>query len=171
MIEHMFDQEAQFFATMDELAADAGAIAAATCALLVKLAELDRAKSWDYETKSTANWMTARLGYDPRTAHEHVRVARRLGELPTIREAFARGQLSFCQVAALVRIATPETEASLTTLARSATGGQLRRLVAAYTRVLTRQAAGAENAVRARRSASYYFDEDGFFIMTDKLSA
>ncbi len=50
------------------------------------------------------------LGYEPRTARERVRVAEALEELPAIRDALARGAVSFSAVRELTRVAEPETE-------------------------------------------------------------
>jgi hypothetical protein len=44
-------------------------------------------------------------------AREHVRVARALRSLPTIRSQFGAGRLSYAKVRALTRIATPGTDA------------------------------------------------------------
>ena len=52
-------------------------------------------------------------------------MARRLGELPLIREAFAAGGLSYSKVRALCRVARAETEPTLLEMARYATTAQL----------------------------------------------
>lgn len=58
-----------------------------------------------------------------------MRVARRLKELPLVREAFGSGELSYCKVRAITRVATPEIEASLVEIGRHATGAQMEKLV------------------------------------------
>jgi hypothetical protein len=68
-----------------------------------------------------------RIGLDPATAREKVRVARALGKLPAIDGALKAGKLSYAKVRALTRVATPETEAQLLELAMFATGAQLER--------------------------------------------
>src|SRR5258706_12553941 len=50
------------------------------------------------------------LGYGPRAAHDRLRVARALGELPTMTEVLASGELPFTAVRELTRVTTPETE-------------------------------------------------------------
>src|SRR5258706_1721151 len=50
------------------------------------------------------------LGYGPRAAHDRLRVAKALGELPGMTEALASGELPFTAVRELTRVATPETE-------------------------------------------------------------
>ena len=61
------------------------------------------------------------------TAHEHVRVARRLDELPAIDEAFGNGELSYCKVRAVTRVADGDNEARLVAVAKTQTGQELER--------------------------------------------
>ena len=68
--------------------------------------------SWD-GLRSVADWVAWRCALDPRSAREHVRVARALRELPEIRRAFSAGQLSFSKVRALTRVAEPDSEGRL----------------------------------------------------------
>jgi hypothetical protein len=53
---------------------------------------------------STAQWLAFECDMEGRTARDHVRVARRLDELPRVEEAFGLGRLSYSQVRALSRI-------------------------------------------------------------------
>ena len=85
------------------------------------------------------DWVAWRCGLDPRSAREHVRVARALRELPEIRRAFSAGQLSFSKVRALTRVAEPVSEGRLLELARHATAAQLERMLGAFRRVTTRR--------------------------------
>jgi hypothetical protein len=149
----------------------AGQIAAATCRFLLWLAEFDRSGKWGpWECKSAAHWLSWRCGVDLASAWEQLRVARRLGELPTITGAFGNGELSWYQVRALAKIATPETDASLLDIARYSTGTQLARLVVAYRKVLEAQANAGAHAAHAKRSLRYFFDDDGFFVIKGRLS-
>jgi hypothetical protein len=50
------------------------------------------------------------LGYAPHTAFERMRVARELGALPALEDAFECGELGFSAIRELTRVATPETE-------------------------------------------------------------
>src|SRR5919109_27483 len=52
-----------------------------------------------------AAWVAFRCGISTREAREFVRVAEALDELPAIRAAFARGELTFTKVRALTRVA------------------------------------------------------------------
>lgn len=109
-------------------------IAAATARFLEVVAELESRRSWEsWEARSMAQWVSWQCGLGMRAAREHVRVAVALRELPEVRAAFGRGELSFSKVRALTRFATPEQEASDVELARQTTASQLDRIAGAYT--------------------------------------
>lgn len=113
----------------EELGSLAGHIAAATARFLALLGRFDQDEGWrEWEMRSCTQWLSWRCGMDPRTAREHVRVARALIDLPLTAEAFARGEVSFSKVRAVSRVATAQTEADLLMLARHATAGQVERL-------------------------------------------
>ena len=57
-----------------------------------------------------AQWVSARFGLRHSTAAQLVRVARRLQDLPRLREMFAAGELALDQVDAISKLATAETE-------------------------------------------------------------
>src|SRR5437763_10246281 len=95
----------------DEIAVLASHIYAGTCRWLNLIAGLDRRGSWTADgAGSCAEWLAWRCALSPRAAREHVRVARALGGLPLIHEAFACGELSYAKVRALTRVATPAAE-------------------------------------------------------------
>ena len=139
-----------------ELAAQ---IHAATCRWLELVAEFDRREGWSsWGCKSCAHWVAWRCAISPVAAREHVRVARALAELPLIRAAFARGELSYSKVRALTRVAGIQREEELLSMARHATAAQLERILGAYGRVVRAQRAGGGagpagtvGAVAARR--------------------
>ena len=111
-------------------------IYAGTCRWLELVAEFDRreaAGSWG--CRSTAEWIAWACAVAPRTAREHVRVARALGELPRIRDEFSRGSLSYAKVKALTRVADSDSEEELLELAHYATASQLERMLRAYRRI------------------------------------
>src|SRR3977135_3068380 len=84
-------------------------IEAATCAWLLLLAQFDEREGWAiWGARSCAQWLSWRCSLAPGAARERVRVARRLNELPLVREAFGAGELSYCKVRALTRVATSE---------------------------------------------------------------
>ena len=106
-------------------------IHAATCRWLCLVAEYDAREGWaQWGCKSCAHWVAWQCAIAPGAAREHVRVARRLGELPLIRAAFAAGELSYSKVRALTRVENVEREQDLLELARHATASQLERLLA-----------------------------------------
>jgi hypothetical protein len=86
-----------------------------------------------------------RIGLDPATAREKVRVARALGNLPAIDAALKSGKLSYAKVRALTRVATTETEAKLLDAALYSTGAQLERLCRGYRTAMSQMT--ADNAL------------------------
>jgi hypothetical protein len=76
------------------------------------LREAERVRVWvPLGMASAIDYLERVLGYTPHTANERLRVARALGELPLLTDAFARGDLVFSAVRELTRVATPQTEA------------------------------------------------------------
>jgi hypothetical protein len=124
-----------------ELATLAAHLYAGTCRWLELLGELDRRGHWAEDGPgSCAEWIAWRCGLTPRAAREHVRVAKRLPELPQIRAAFAHGEVSYAKVRALTRVATAESEEELLDLARALTAAELERTVRCYRRVTMTEA-------------------------------
>jgi hypothetical protein len=149
----------------------AGHIAAATCRWLLLLAEFDERRGWaSWGTMSCAHWLSWRCSLSPRAAREHLRVAHRLRELPLVCEAFAAGELSYCKVRALARVASPETEESLVSIARHATGAQLDKLARGYRGALSATLGAAQEAQLSRR-VDWYWDEDGSLCFKGRLPA
>ncbi|HEX2468176.1 MAG TPA: DUF222 domain-containing protein [Solirubrobacterales bacterium] len=130
--------------------------------------EFDRRNGWwQWGVRSCAEWVAWRCALEPRSAREHVRVARALRELPLIREQFSLGALSFSKVRALTRIAEPDSEADLLELARHATAAQLERIVRT-----TRRATAAEADENHReRLISWSWDEHGCLCFSGRLPA
>src|SRR5919197_3233010 len=116
-----------------ELTQLASHIHAATCRWLGLVAEFDRREGWaTWGCRSCAHWISWRCSIALVAAREHVRVARRLEELPLIRAAFLRGELSYSKVRALSRVEDVTREDELLGLASGATAAQLERIVRAY---------------------------------------
>ncbi len=113
-----------------EISGFASRIASATAAWLVWIAAYDRRQGWaSWGTKSCAHWLNWQCGMSPRTAREHVAVARKLEEAPLTRQAFLDGELSFSKVRAICRVVVPHNEAELVDMARLMTASQLDALV------------------------------------------
>src|SRR5881275_73546 len=73
----------------DEIAELAAHLDAATARLLDLIREFDARGGWGHGFRSCAHWLSWRVGLEPGATREHVRVARALGSLSQLREAFA----------------------------------------------------------------------------------
>ena len=121
----------------DEIASLSATVDAATHRLLQCIRRFDDACGWHEQgAVSCAHWLAWRLGWNPGTARERVRVARALGKLSAIDEALRSGRLSYAKARALTRVATSDTEAKLLDMALLATGAQLERLCRGYRAVV-----------------------------------
>lgn len=160
--------------TLEELAEQIAALAAdieaATCRWLGLVAEFDRREGWGLEgCSSCAAWVAWRCAIGPQAAREHVRVARRLQELPRVQDAFARGELSYSKVRAITRVDGVVDEEELVELARNATAAQLDRIVRSY-RSATRVEADAERA-HEERFLALEWEPDGSLRVRGRLPA
>ncbi len=157
-------------ALADEITTLAAHLSAATARWLALIAEYDAREGWAASgSKSCAAWLSWSCGLAPLTAREHVRVARRLRDLPLVAAAFGRGELSYSKVRALTRVEEVDDEGELVSLARHATAGQLERIVRGYRSVLAVEE-GAERAF-AQRSVSWSWDDDGTLVLRGRLPA
>lgn len=153
-----------------EIAELAGHLAAATCRWLVLVAEFDERRGWaDWGVKSCAEWLSWRCSIGRVAAREHVRVARRLAELPRLRGAFATGELSYCKVRAVTRVASPETEEQLVQLALHASGSELEKVVRLYRGALTAATETAQR-VHENRKLTYWWNDDGSLTLQARLT-
>lgn len=148
---------------VDELAQLASHLAAAT-ARFVELA-------WEIAAQpdcvDPAGFLAYRCGITLRESREYLRVAEALQELPVIRGAFSRGELTFTKVRALTRVATPSSETGLLTLANAMTAAQLERALRAFRRVAAEEASQAH----ALEYVDWYFDDDGSLVLRARLAA
>ena len=146
-------------------------IAVATCRWLGLVAEFDDRRGWaEWGVRSCAHWLSWKCSLALGAARERVRVAHRLQELPAIREAFSRGQLSYCKVRALTRAATPATEAGLLEIGLHATGAQLEKLVRCYSKALSATLGAAQRA-QEMRYLKWSWNEDGTLRLEAQLPA
>ena len=136
----------------EEIARLAGRVNVATHRLLACVRLFDVSEGWHRQgAQSCAHWLTWRIGIDPGAAREKVRVARALGTLPAIDRVFGEGRLSYAQVRAVTRIATPENEQRVLEIALAATGAQLERICRGFRRATEADKEhAAERQVRAR---------------------
>ena len=147
-----------------EIATLASHIYAGTCRWLELVAELD--SRGGFADCTVAQWLAWRCALTPRSAREHVRVARALGELPLIHAAFACGELSYAKVRALTRVADEDSEEELLELARHMTASQLERAVRAYRHVTAQEASD----LQALAYVGYTWAEDGSLIVRAQLA-
>jgi hypothetical protein len=98
-------------------------------------------------------------------AREHVRVARSLRDLPLIRAAFERGELSYSKVRSLTRVANAEAEEFLLNQATYATASQLERMLGAY-----RQSVAADEPPPRDPELCWDWNRDGTLSVSARLS-
>jgi 5-methylcytosine-specific restriction endonuclease McrA len=154
----------------DEIAELSAHLDAATARLLDLIREFDARGGWNTGFRSCAEWLSWRVGLNLGAARERVRVAHALGALPRLAEALGRGELSYAKVRALTRVATPETEARLLTVARVGTAAHVERIVRAWRRVDRRAEAREAARQHAGRALQVIQDEDGTFVIRGRLT-
>lgn len=141
----------------DQIAALAGRMTAMLARWLGLLAEFDARAGWEHlGHASCADWLAWRCSISRTTAREHVRVARRLVDLPLIAEAFGRAELSYSKVRAITRLEHISDEAQVLELARYAAAWQLEHIIRTTRRVSVAEAA---TAVEDRFVAITYNDD------------
>jgi len=148
-----------------ELAQEQAHINAAVARWLGLLAEYDDRS--DVGGDRFERWVAWRFGISYWEAAELVRLARALRELPHIRDAFARGELTYTKVRALTRVATPSCEERLLSLASVLTAPQLDRALRVYQRVSTAQARRQHEL----EYVNYYWDDDGSLVLHARLAS
>lgn len=151
-----------------EIATVGAHLAAGMSRWLELVAEFDRREGfYEHGNVSTAEWLCWRCGIAPRAAREHVRVARRLADLPLIAASFACGELSYSKVRALTRVASERTESDLLDMALGASASQLERICGAL-----RGALSVDDARLAheRRHFGFSWEDDGSFSFRGRLS-
>ncbi len=155
----------------DEIATLAAEIHAATHRFLLLIAEFDRLRGWEPSgQRDCAHWLTVRTGLDMGTAQAKMRAAHALIRLPLISAAMGKGELSFSQVRALARVATPENEAELLDHARGATTAQLEKMVRAWRKGSRLDEAERERECHAARSFSVFPDDEGMYVVRGRLT-
>jgi Domain of unknown function (DUF222) len=139
----------------------ASRIAAAMCLFLLAVAEYDRREAWQrWECRSMMHWLSWRCGISPALAGQYCRTAAALAGLPEVTARFSSGELSYSQVRAICRVATPQTEDMLVELARYSTAAQLEKVVSSYQHVKAVAEQTAEERDR-RRTLTWGYDDDG----------
>lgn len=146
-------------------------VAAAMCRFLMAVAEYDRRRAWErWECRDMVAWLAWKCGISPVTAREYCRVAQGLQRFSLVRERFSLGALSYTQVRAICRAATPATEEMMVDLAAVSTGAQLERITRAFRRTAT-AAADEEKSRDAGRFLRFSYDEEGCLVGSFRLPA
>ena len=142
----------------EEIACFATRANVALHAMLSRLRRFDAAQGWGHQGfLSCAHWLAWRVHIGAKTAREHVRVARVLGELPLVDAAFGRGELSYSKVRAITRVGNAVNEQELINLAMVSTAGQLEKLLRCV-QLCQEQASAEAQALRAARRRVWVSD-------------
>jgi hypothetical protein len=156
-------------AARDEIMSLSSLIAAASGRILRLMADFEARGNLGWET-APANWLAWAAGMRPHTARSYVALARRLRDCPKIADALERGEISVDKAEAISHIASPETEEMLVDWAHHGLASQLHRVVSGYRRA-RRANDEAPDKDHLLRYLSYYFDDDGSFLLKGRLSA
>ena len=163
------DSTASLEAQITELA---GHLNAGTHRFLMLIAEFDRRKGWsDGATQSCAHWLSWKCGLDMGAAREKVRTAHALETLPRVSASMARGELSYSKVRAITRIASPDTEELLLSIALHGTAQHVETTVRGFRRAQQAEELSREARQQAARCVSYLHDADGSLIVKASLPA
>ena len=153
----------------DEIGLLSSHLNAATCRLLLLIAELDRREPWaTFGCKTCAHYLNWKCGLALSAAREKVRTARALGDLPLISQAFGSGRISYSKARALTRVANQQNEQSLLDIAFAGTATHVERVVRHYRQM---QATESPEEIFNRRSFSSYWDDDGSLVFRGRLTA
>lgn len=148
------------------------------------LREAERLQIWrPLGMVSAVDYLERVLGHTPHVANERLRVARALGDLPVLTDAFTHGELQFSAIRELTRVATPATETRWRDAAVGKNVRQIEELVAGHRRgddpedpkdpeVCThavRFELGAEVFARLRQVRTALSDERGRHLDDDQL--
>lgn len=148
-----------------ELCHWAAALAAADCHFLALIAEFDRRKGWQaWGMRSCADWLSWRCALSPAAARERVRVALAVQDLPRTLELFRAGRLSYSKVRAITRVATPDTENDLLSLAEHATASQLEYIVQGWRKCRDAHDPDRHRRHLEKRYVKTRYDDDGSLV-------
>jgi hypothetical protein len=149
-----------------------GHLNAATYRFLELVAEFDRREGWARHGIATcAQWLSWQCGIGGVAAREKVRVARALEKLPKISDSFRRGFVSYSKVRAMTRIATPDNEATLLSIAEHGTAAHVEKLVRKYCYVERLENAQRANGQHFGRYLRFSYEEDGSLVVRARLPA
>src|SRR5829696_3848613 len=149
------------------VAALCGVLHATTASLVGLVAEALASGAWEGSgIRSPVHWVTWRCGVSTARARSWVQMAERIDELPVTFAAFRAGELTEDQVAVLVRYLPAHCDADGAELAKELSVPVLRRTLRGYP-----FQAEAHEPELERRSASFFFRDDGSFALHAELPA
>src|SRR5262249_47035414 len=146
---------------VEELATQAAHVSAGIARLVELATACGERVPLALDGSSFPGWLAWRCGVLPREARAVERVGKALAELPLIRAAFSRGELSFAKVQTLTRIAAPGSEERLLELAAVLTASQLERSVGAFRQLTKEQAADQQ----ADEFLHYFWTDEGLLSL------
>jgi hypothetical protein len=156
----------------DQIVELAGHLNAGNYRFLALLAEFDRRKGWNCRaTRDCAHWLNWKCGIDLGAAREKVRTARALEKLPQISAAMERGEISYSNVRAITRVATPVNEHYFLQIALHGTAHHVETLVRAYRRATEAEELSREQQQQMHREVRYWWDDDGSLVLKARLPA
>ncbi len=132
------------------------------------VASFDARREWDADgARSAAAWLTGRCRLPRQVARRRVRLGRALRHLPAAERAWLAGEVGEAQVAALVRVRTPATEAALADDEKMLVGQASSLRYDHFTRVLAYWCQhvdpdGAEDDAEAKRDSRRVHLSQGF---------
>jgi hypothetical protein len=145
----------------------AGEISAAEAHLAALVAEIERrGVHGQWECRRVERFTGWQLQQSPARTAALLDVGRAMTELAVLAEAVADGSLGFDKAASIARVAAPDTEKALVTMAMHATVGQTRRICGQWRKVELRDAAAGSDAAAEHERRSHpevivIRDEDG----------
>ena len=168
-------EERSFEDLEDEIATLSATIQAATYRLICLIGEVDRRDGWadpldSNGFRSCAHWLAYRTNLSLGAARQHVRIARKLPELPLISEAFSKGEISYSKVRAATRIATPENEKQVLEFTRAGDATHVEKLVRRYRKANVEQEIDRAVEQQESRHLVTYFDNDGMLVVKGRLA-
>jgi hypothetical protein len=151
----------------------ASRLASMECQWLAYVDDFDRREGWSLDGQlSCVDWLAWKCGFSRATAYDKLRVAHELRRRPAVRNAFARGELSYTKVRAITRIAgaNEETDRWLLKVAELGTAADLERAVRRYEQ-LREQERGVDDYLRRydRRATRASRTYDGMMVIEQVL--
>ena len=153
----------------ERIAELAEGINAAEARMMALIADFDRRGGWKDGFGSCAEWLAWKIGITIGPAHERVRAARALENLPQTADALRDGTISYTKVRALTRVATPESETELLEFARAGSAANLEQMVRMWKKLSRDEELTAEQARHRSRAFSVFVDGDGMYVVKGRL--